>query len=161
MYGLSAEVGAKIIKGACHNFITGTEYDKRCNRFRVGDVVAVAQSYNSFYNDECDPRQFPSGLGWTNKMYVKSELMPHCIRITNVRLERLQDISEEDCFAEGIYKYHGMRRWHYKFNDKTKNTAYDHKSAREAYADLIDRISGKGTWKSNPWVLVYDFELIK
>lgn len=32
---------------------------------------------------------------------------------------------------------------------------------REAYAALIDRISGKGTWESNPYVFVYDFELVK
>ena len=30
-----------------------------------------------------------------------------------------------------------------------------------AFAALIDRISGKGTWKSNPWVFVYEFELVK
>lgn len=31
----------------------------------------------------------------------------------------------------------------------------------EAYSVLIDRISGKGTWDSNPYVFVYDFELVK
>lgn len=32
---------------------------------------------------------------------------------------------------------------------------------QEAYAALIDKISGKGTWEGNPWVFVYDFELVK
>ena len=32
---------------------------------------------------------------------------------------------------------------------------------REAFAHLIDEVSGKGTWDSNPWVWVYDFELFK
>lgn len=32
---------------------------------------------------------------------------------------------------------------------------------REAYASLIDKVSGKGTWDSNPYVFVYDFELVK
>lgn len=32
---------------------------------------------------------------------------------------------------------------------------------REAYAALIDKISGKGAWESNPFVFVYDFELVK
>ena len=32
---------------------------------------------------------------------------------------------------------------------------------REAYAALIDKISGKGTWASNPYVFVYEFELVK
>ena len=30
----------------------------------------------------------------------------------------------------------------------------------EAFAALIDKVSGKGTWKSNPWVFVYEFELM-
>ena len=129
-------------------------------KYRVGEVVAVAQSYNSFYNDECNPVLFPSGAGWTNKIFVKPELMPHQIHITDVRVERLQDISDEDCLKEGIeefsthstasgkaYTFHGV------------NESY--KTPREAYASLIDKVSGKGTWESNPYVFVYDFELVK
>lgn len=33
-------------------------------------------------------------------------------------------------------------------------------SPQRAYADLIDKISGKGTWESNPWVVTYEFKLI-
>ena len=73
-------------------------------KYKIGEIIAIAQSYNSFYNDECNPNLFPNGAGWTNKMYVKPELMPHQIRITNVRAERLQDISDEDCLKEGIIK---------------------------------------------------------
>lgn len=32
-------------------------------QYRIGEIVAVAQCYHSFYNDECDPRMFPSGAG--------------------------------------------------------------------------------------------------
>lgn len=32
--------------------------------------------------------------------------------------------------------------------------------AKETFAHLIDRVSGKGTWESNPWVFAYEFELI-
>ena len=37
-------------------------------------------------------------------LIVKSDLMPHHIKITNIRMEQLQDISEEDCLKEGIHK---------------------------------------------------------
>lgn len=98
--------------------------------------------------------------GCNNKMFVRADLMPHHIRITNIRVERLQDISEADCLKEGIwcddnvglecttYWYHGL-----------VNSSF--RTSKEAYASLIDKISGKGTWESNPWVFVYDFELIK
>lgn len=140
--------------------------------YHVGEVVAVAQSYKDVAEHLAkkaydvakwmDDHNITKDMaGWLNKMFVKASLMIFKIRITNVRVERLKDISDTDCLAEGIYKYHGMRRWHYKFNDKSKGTASDHKTPREAYAALIDRISGKGTWERNPWVFVYDFELVK
>lgn len=40
--------------------------------------------------------------GWTNKMFVRANLMKRHIRITDVKVERLRDISEEDCLKEGI-----------------------------------------------------------
>ena len=79
--------------------------------FKVGEVVAIAQNYkdaevNSIpcEDDEFGCYGFPAEQthGWTNKMFVRADLMPHHIRITNVRVERLQDISNEDCFKEGV-----------------------------------------------------------
>jgi hypothetical protein len=97
-------------------------------------------------------------------MFVSADMMPHQIRITNVRVERLQDISDEDCLREGIveytcnlYEYRGIC---YSFEgDKTKMGT--HKTPREAFAALIDKVFGKGTFDSNPWVFVYEFELVK
>lgn len=142
--------------------------------YKVGEIVAIAQSYNSFYNDECNPNLFPNGAGWTNKMYVKPELMPHQIRITNVRAERLQDISDEDCLKEGVVSFEHeiptrakqviTRYYPCKYlMDSAKcigwGRVYD--TPQGAYSYLIDMISGKGTWDSNPYVFVYDFELVK
>ncbi len=131
----------------------------RYARYKVGEVVSVAQSYK-----DCglfDVYQAPKDTaGWTNKMFVRADLMPHRIRITNVRVERLQDISDEDCIKEGIWMaenvgFQGVSYWYPNLcNSKFK-------TPREAYAALIDRISGKGTFESNPYVFVYEFELIK
>lgn len=79
-------------------------------KYKVGEVVAVAQSYKDCGYGECAPivsldengiATFGSDAGSYNKMFVKADLMPHHIRITNVRVERLQDISDEDCIKEG------------------------------------------------------------
>ena len=132
-------------------------------KYKVGEIVAVAQSYNSFYNDECNPNLFPNGAGWTNKMYVKPELMPHQIRITNVRAEQLQDISDEDCLKEGIIKGKvGSEDTHFMdayYIPTLKKDPFC--TPQGAYSYLIDKISGKGTWERNPYVFVYDFELVK
>ena len=130
--------------------------------YKVGEVVAVAQRYKDITLEmpvKFDP-ELTKQPGWTNKMFTKADLMPHRIRITNIRVERLQDISEEDCIAEGILKAHNVRLegvtyWYYGLANSSFRTP------QQAYASLIDRISGKGTWESNPWVFVYDFELIK
>ena len=130
--------------------------------YKVGEIVAVAQSYNSFYDDTYNPVLFPAGAGWNNKMFVKPELMPHQIRITGIKCERLQDISDEDCLKEGINASNSHEigygiPWVYEF----AGSKIVYPTSREAFAALIDKVSGKGTWKSNPWVVAYEFELVK
>lgn len=142
-------------------------------KYKVGEVVAVAQSYKDCGFDPETPLMEANGIGgyvktkfspgWTNKMFVRAGLMPNRIRITNVRMERLNDISESDCRAEGIDYVNGYSEsYFFGFGVKTdKGWIKLGNTPREAYAALIGRISGKGTWLSNPYVFVYDFELVK
>lgn len=138
-------------------------------RYKVGEVVAVAQNYERIHDEICKTSRY-DGLyvvlsntaGWRNKMFVKAELMPHRIRITGKRAERLQDISDEDCIKEGIRKFvpnfpvdFPIHPIHYVVGDILRDTP------REAFSALIDKVSGRGTWASNPWVVAYEYELIK
>lgn len=100
-------------------------------------------------------------------MFVRAELMPHRIRITDVRVERLQDISDEDCINEGIVKdtcktyFNGYTA---KFSlDQYNNMLSSEwfRTPREAFAHLINKVSRKDVWNLNPYVFVYDFELVK
>ena len=94
-------------------------------------------------------------------MFVRANLMPHQIRITNVRIERLQDISDEDCLKEGL-EWDGVACQYYvNYKKETGHKTFLGKTPREAFANLIDKVSGKGTWERNLYVWVYDFELIK
>lgn len=131
--------------------------------YRVGEEVAVAQSYNDVFHIVDDNKRAIidkincTNKGWSNKMFVRADLMPHRIKITNIRVERLQDISPEDCLKEGIYKICDF----YGFNDIKKDDWGHYNTPRESYAALIDKTCGRGTWQSNPYVFVYDFELVK
>lgn len=134
------------------------------SRYNIGEEVAVAQAYcmlivDRGYSDK-EILEIACSKGWVNKKYVKSDLMPHRIRITDIRAERLQDISEEDCFAEGVVQQHGegANGEIYSYIPYEKPI---YSTPREAYAALIDKISGKGTWASNPYVFAYEFELVK
>lgn len=132
--------------------------------YKVGEIVAVAQSYYDFslkgYDILFDGAD--KTPGWRNKMFVRADLMPHQIRITGIKCERLQDISDEDCLKEGINASNSHEigygiPWVYEFAG-SKMVYY---TPREAFAALIDKVSGRGTWKSNPWVVAYEFDLLK
>lgn len=135
--------------------------------YKVGEIVAVAQRYQDIfdYSNCVNPYDWEDDdkpSGWTNKMFTKAKLMPHRIRITGIKCERLQDISEADCLKEGIRQAYaesilGM----YGYIDHNKGTGLWFNTPREAFASLIDKVSGCGTWASNPWVVAYEFELVK
>ncbi len=149
-------------------------------KYKVGEVVAIAQSYESLGMNPEIALNDKDGIGfytktkfapgWKNKMFVRADLMPHHIRITNIKIQRLQEISNEDCLKEGIIKtIHksadgewGRYYWHHGVT--RSNCPYgqykEYSNPLEAFASLIDCVSGKGTFKSNPYVFVYEFELI-
>lgn len=150
-------------------------------KYELGEVVAIAQSYmdvdrfhrkgkNTAYLEYLDSilpelKLYP---GWGNKMFVKADLMPRHIKITGIKVERLQDISDEDCLKEGIVKQEVIS------DESPFLYAYDaflngdnkyfasrwFKNPKEAFAVLIDKVSGKGTWESNPFVFAYEFVLV-
>lgn len=143
-------------------------------KYKVGEVVAVAQSYKvirDIIGDIQNGKSIKFMSGWSNKMFVRADLMPHQIRITNIRVERLQDISDEDVYKEGFAKETVNNGWgNYAHHWEAMLVYYDSIGRtreirspypREAFAALIDKVSGKGTFDSNPWVFVYEFELIK
>lgn len=142
--------------------------------YKVGEVVAIAQSYmdvdlfhrkgkNAAYLEYLDSilPELKLSPGWGNKMFTKAALMPHHIKITDIKVERLQDISDEDCLKEGIYKGRcGSADTHFMDAYYYKGDIQPYCTPREAFAALIDKVSKKGTWESNPYVFVYEFELV-
>lgn len=129
--------------------------------YHLGEVVAIAQSYKDIYLNSGS--LYKIGIlgrtaGWRNKMYVRADDMPHHIKITHIQVERLQDISDEDCLREGIQVLKGGFRNQDAYTFKGDKVWW--KSPREGFAALIDKVSGRGTWDSNPLVWVYEFELV-
>jgi hypothetical protein len=135
--------------------------------YKLGEVVAIAQSYESIYNEkgletmDMLVSRIKNHKGWQNKLFVAAGYMIHHIRITDIKIERLQDISDEDCMKEGIIHAYtnnnGIKIYH---TPHTKRGYLSTDVAQEAFAFLINKVSGKGTWESNPYVFVYEFKLI-
>lgn len=144
--------------------------------YKVGDIVAIAQPYKDIIEslpmysdailDEWGVPRKEFKAGWTNKMFVRADLMPHHIRITDVKAENLQDISDDDIMREGIRKESFAGGCMYCYN-KT----YIHKGNRyvepiynttpmRAFASLMYKVCGGEVWRFNPLVGAYSFELV-
>ena len=156
-------------------------------KYKVGEVVAVAQSYCSIADElencknatcaahyEKNVQKASEYISWmghpgfNNKMFVGADMMIHQIRITDVRVERLQEITDECCLKEGITDMGAGGSLRYSFTENVKQTTGDiiafsnnFATAKEAFAHLINKVSRKDVWSNNPYVFVYDFELIK
>jgi len=164
----------KIVDWPCMYDADEREFDmgEILPKYKLGEVVAIAQSYmdvdrfhrkgkNADYLEYLDSilpelKLYP---GWGNKMFVKADLMPHHIKITGIKVERLQDISDEDCLKEGIIHvstFLGQKIYH---TPHVNGSYLSTNVAQEAFAYLIDKVSGKGTWESNPFVFAYEFVL--
>lgn len=162
--------------------------------YKIGEEVAIAQAYQTLrwpalpgIDWKAITDEVTHSKGWKNKMFVKAEYMPHRIRITDIKVERLQDISDEDCAKEGIihvnwrqylkqdmddfspqpYKDHDLWTlpiFEESFRDawaEQKPGEYAAESAKVAFAVLIFKLMGKKVWEQNPWVFAYEFELVK
>ena len=132
--------------------------------YEVGEVVAIAQSYKEVYPNAdfemVGDKFMTESAGWTNKMFVKADLMLRHIQFTDAKVEHLQDISDKECLREGVWQFYDNKDLFYV----SKNIGYApdvaFPTAREAFWFLIDKVSGKGTWESNPLVVAYSFELV-
>lgn len=154
-------------------------------RYKIGEVVAVAQTYKDARIDphylmfaavkerfSCVEKEIEAmdTKGWSNKMFVRADLMPHQIEITDVRLERITEISDQDCLREGVFKsYIGyyVRGLETRDWEKESHVEMDGRSyklfthPREAFKTLIDKECGKAIWLSDAYVYVYSFRLVK
>ena len=143
-------------------------------KYGVDEIVAVAQRYSTIAAGHPDVYTFLPQVakahkisiesvhdlaGWNNKMFTKAELMPHQIRIIGIKCERLRDIQDADCLKEGVRYIPKINKFYFEGVRREAGFYFD--DHREAFTMLIDKVSGRGTWASNPWVVVYEFELVK
>ena len=151
--------------------------------YKVGDIVAIAQSYKDIYNELeaqgnweanewwCSAWGIVGGgldtsAGYRNKMFVRADFMIHHVRITDVKVERLQGLSDEDILREGIRMESfadGSMFCYNKAYIRNGNRLVEpiyNSTPRRAFASLMYKIIGGHTWESNPWVVAYSFELV-
>ena len=113
--------------------------------------------------DAADEQEGEGVTGWVTKR-IPGIHMPRwasriTLEVTSVRVERLNDISESDCWAEGIEE--AM----YDFDDAAQIDMPNRlgcciEDAKPLYALLWEQINGKGSWDANQWVWVVEHKRI-
>lgn len=132
--------------GTCKSGKAGTEELLTCYGDR-GESVWVPVTRNEW--DKWFARKYPCRYSPGRFMY--KSLARTIVEIKQVWAEQVQDISDDDAYAEGITEEDAERHW------------YDGPQPVSAFAELWDSINksrGFG-WDVNPWVYAYEYELVK
>ncbi|RVJ26624.1 hypothetical protein [Sinorhizobium medicae] len=142
-------------------------------RFAVGDQLWVRETwqglsfgdYQPTKNSQCEVRYAATdpcadldadarGYPWRPSIFMPPWASRLTLIVTDVSVERLQDISEADAIAEGIERSKD-------FPDRFMTPAGDYAVPIVAYQRLWESINGPGSWEANPWVAAYTFTVIK
>ena len=126
--------------------------------YKPGDVLYVKETwgkdengeyvYRTNYGTTEDDSFPPSMFKWKPSIHMPRDTARLFLRVTNVRVERLQDITEEDARAEGV---NGIPR---------STVLYPNDDYIYPFKQLWNSLNQKRGygWETNPWVWVYEFE---
>lgn len=140
-------------------------YLKLCPYGQPGDRLWVRETWHpetsnpdakAAYRADCD---YETGkeCGWRPSIHMPRWASRILLEITDVRVERLQDIDEDDCLAEGIAQV--VREKLPRIQQCGEYDAINVDPVAE-YRDLWESISGAGSWDAKPWVWVIEFRRV-
>lgn len=111
------------------------------------------------YRADGEERALDNGSekAWSPSIFMPRKYSRMTLRITDVRVQRLQEINEADAIAEGITGPHDVGYQAYQFPGDSKPR---YSRAAAAYEDLWGSINGADSWVANPWVWCISFDVI-
>lgn len=147
-----------------HNHIN--EQKIKCPYGKPGDLLWVREKFGYYqdnktifkYRTEVDEKE-RGFYKWKPSIHMPKTAARIWLEITNVRVERLRDISSNDAKSEGI---------EYVIDKITGYCGYDYKNGGynlmttpyHGFRSLWEQINGEESWKANPWVWVIEFKVI-
>jgi hypothetical protein len=145
-----------------------------CPYGRVGDVLWVregfykptADSLRGKYYYKADLDNHGWGLKWKPSIHMPKEACRIFLKIKSIRVENLQDITEEDAIAEGVESWIDDRlaskptRYKVYYHEDGDDSIYS-SSAKISFETLWQSINGPASYYQNPWVWVIEFERIE
>ena len=135
----------------------GTPGDRLWVRETFAQGVEGCPGGISYRADHFDPKgDGPAHpMKWRPSIFMPRIASRILLEITDVRVQRLQEISEEDARAEGVTDFAG--RWW----DGSPVVCGKWNAPSEAFAALWESINGTGSWEANPWVWVITFRRLE
>ena len=139
-----------------------------CPYGQIGDVLWVRETFRGIEQDFGSPRYEYKATEkinlidkWKPSLFMPKSACRIFLEITNVRVERLQDISEEDSMAEGVIDYEdGTFKNYFKQKGFKDEDGVECLSAKASFLSLWCSINGIDSWESNPFVWVVEFKRI-
>jgi hypothetical protein len=141
--------------------------------YAAGDQLWVKETFH--YDTDLDEYFYKAdsdlNVKWKPSIFMPRKASRILLEITNVRVERLNDISGTDAMAEGLnaISKDGLRTIKYGIPDADGHPGTDNVgwpwaewevSPVAAYKKLWELINGKGSWDLKPWVWIIEFEVI-
>ncbi|MGJ7064831.1 hypothetical protein ABM016_05960 [Morganella morganii] len=123
--------------------------------FQVGLCTESTIAYKATHKPSDLEEGWHEKIKWRPSIHMPRWASRILLEITGVRVERLQDINEEDAVAEGVAPLHGGYWKHYQ-PDWTQHQL----SARGSFVTLWNSINGVDAWYKNPWVWVIEFRRV-
>ncbi|MFY3300201.1 hypothetical protein ACOTEY_00450 [Achromobacter xylosoxidans] len=114
------------------------------------------------YRADGEARALDNGveLPWRPSIHMPRSACRLMLEVTGVRVERLNDISDSDCWAEGIEECDGALD-EVEICHLAKAMGRTFEDPQPSYAALWEQINGPGSWHANPWVWVVEFRRIE
>ena len=156
------------------------DQDRKCPYGKPGDLLWVREAHSVYYNnvdlqngdykpvikyraDYPDYDGAKKVIRWTPSIHMKRAYSRITLEVTGVRVERLQDISDDDSDAEGVEGWcpfercggTGFIRRDPELPDECRCGEY---SPKQIYKMLWEQINGADSWEKNPWVWVIEFK---
>lgn len=136
-------------------------------KYKVGDLLWVRETFRPIEQEVGSPRfeyKATEAINLTDKwkpsIFMPKEACRIFLKVKTIRIERLQEISEEDAIAEGVEKIADYGSTGYRLYTEPE-ASYSDIDAVYSFESLWHSINGIDSWNKNPYVFVYEFEKIE
>jgi hypothetical protein len=166
--------GDRYIWGKTGIFVDAPLIEYKCPYGRASNRLWVKETWYQgteklWYKADIEDLSQCGISGWKSSMFMPRTASRITLEVVKVRVERLQDISEEDAIAEGIRRIGDTFPQSGDFWKKGPNFytieypgwSFNAPTAKECFAHLWDSINGKSyPWSANPWLWVVEFKRV-